>query len=377
MKAHLTLIEGHMTALKKNPASVRPNGKSAPASPDSSGSRFNIDKVKAFVAELEVPFSPALIEWRVGKVSEDRSRGQVIPYADQRAYTDRLNELFTPAGWTRKYTVHTSATFERSRDNKVAAKVFVTCDLTIHGIGSHSATGEEWTDNENAGTSAEAQAFKRACSCFGLGRYLYDLGGNWVDLDERKQPLSRPQLPDWALPMRKPVSTGHQNGHNHTNGNGHLKPLALSAQALADLRTKVKSLCEQVGFGLAKSVTRSIASGENPDEIQDAGMLNAMSMKLEDTLRGVERLRAATDVVGQTTFCQVCREMNLAGDCLDDIPDRRTLRQLIEALETRAGATPLQQNGNGHGGASANRTSVGCSNELGTARADLVREAQR
>ena len=90
---------------------------------------------------------------------------------------------------------------------------------------------------------------------------------------------------------------------------------------------------------------------ENPDEIQDAGMLSAVSMKLEDTLRGVERLRTATGVVGQTTFSQLCREMNLAGDCLDDIPDRRTLRQLIEALEREAGATPLRQNGNGHGGA--------------------------
>ena len=88
-------------------------------------------------------------------------------------------------------------------------------------------------------------------------------------------------------------------------------------------------------------------------------------------------MRTATGVVGQTTFSQLCREMNLAGDCLDDIPDRRTLRQLIEALERKAGATPLQQNGNGHGGASANRISVGCSNELGAARADLVREAQR
>jgi hypothetical protein len=69
--------------------------------------------------------------------------------------------------------------------------------------------------------------------------------------------------------------------------------------------------------------------------------------------------------------------MNLAGDCLDDIPDRRTLRLLIEALERRAGATPFQQNGNGHGGASANRTRVGHGDELGAARADLVREAQR
>jgi len=31
--------------------------------------------------------------------------------------------------------------------------------------------------------------------------------------------------------------------------------------------------------------------------------------------------------------------MNLAGDCLDDIPNRSVLRQLIEALEKR----PVQQ----------------------------------
>jgi hypothetical protein len=343
--------------------------------------KYSDEQVRQFVIALEDPFDPREIKWRVTNTTSDRRRGQVIAYADPRAYTDRLNALFTVRGWTREYTVQVIQNFERKErgngDGIISGKIVVTCRVTIDGMGSHSGLGEEWADNENAGTSAEAQAFKRACSCFGLGRYLYDLGGNWVDLDERKQPLSRPKLPDWALPMRKPVATGHQNGHNHTNGNGHLKPQALSAQALADLRTKVKSLCEQVGFGLAKSVTRSIASGENPDEIQDAGMLNAVSMKLEDTLRGVERLRTATGVVGQTTFSQLCREMNLAGDCLDDIPDRRTLRQLIEALERKAGATPLQQNGNGHGGASANRTSVGRGNELGAARADLVREAQR
>jgi hypothetical protein len=78
--------------------------------------------------------------------------------------------LFTPAGWTRKYTVRTSANFQRSRDQEIVAKVFVTCELAIFGLGSHC---EEWTDNDNAGTGAEAQAFKRACACFGLGRYLY------------------------------------------------------------------------------------------------------------------------------------------------------------------------------------------------------------
>src|SRR5438270_1025504 len=158
------------------------------------------ETVQEIVRELEVPFDPSVIEWRVTNTAQNKSRGQVIPYADQRAYTDRLNALFTPAGWTRKYAVHTSANFERSKDKKVVAKILVTCELTIAGVGSHSATGEEWADDDNAGTGAEAQAFKRACSCFGLGRYLYYFIGTWVDLDGRKRPKNIPDLPDWATP---------------------------------------------------------------------------------------------------------------------------------------------------------------------------------
>jgi hypothetical protein len=131
---------------------------------------FTDDQIRRYINELGVPFDPDVIEWRITNTSRDRTRGQIIPYADQRAYSDRLNALFTPAGWTRRYTIHTSANFERSKDQKIAAKVMVTSELTIFGFGSHSATGEEWADNDNAGTSAEAQAFKRACSCFGLGR---------------------------------------------------------------------------------------------------------------------------------------------------------------------------------------------------------------
>ena len=162
----------------------------------SGASRFSAEQIKDLVAALEVPFDPSQIEWRVMNTTKSQPlRGQVVPYADQRAYTDRLNALFTPAGWTRKYAIHTSANFERSGDQKIVAKVLVTCELTIFGLGSHSATGEEWADDPNAGTSAEAQAFKRSASCFGLGRYLYYFTGTWVDLDERKRPKSVPQLP--------------------------------------------------------------------------------------------------------------------------------------------------------------------------------------
>src|SRR5215469_7461806 len=148
------------------------------------GPRFSSDEIKHFIAELEVPFDPTVIEWRVTNTTKSgKLRGQVIPYADPRACTDRLNSLFSPAGWTRKYTVHTSANFERKPDQKSVAKVFVTCELTIFGLGSHSATGEEWTDNDNAGTGAEAHAFKRAYVLLRIGRYLYYFNGVWVDLD--------------------------------------------------------------------------------------------------------------------------------------------------------------------------------------------------
>ena len=64
--------------------------------------------------------------------------------------------------------------------------------------------GEKWADDDNAVTAAEAQAFKRAASQFGLGKYFYDLkesGVNlWVPIDERKVPKQVPHLPTWTIP---------------------------------------------------------------------------------------------------------------------------------------------------------------------------------
>ena len=56
------------------------------------GSQFSTDQIKDLIAELEVPFDPAVVEWRVTNTTKSgKLRGQVIPYADPRAYTDRLN----------------------------------------------------------------------------------------------------------------------------------------------------------------------------------------------------------------------------------------------------------------------------------------------
>ena len=129
--------------------------------------------------------------------SRDGRRGCLVPYADPRAYTDRLNKCVSAAGWTRTYSVTTLSPVTRMEKDKPiqTGKVIVTCVVTIEGLGSHSGTGEKWADDQNAATSAEAQAFKRACACFGLGRYFYNVPGVWVDLDEFHQPKSVPSLP--------------------------------------------------------------------------------------------------------------------------------------------------------------------------------------
>jgi hypothetical protein len=365
----------------------------APAQPQphTSASRYSDEQLVQLVAALEEPFDPREIKWRVTNTTSDRRRGQVIGYADPRAYTDRLNALFTVRGWTREYSIQVIQNFERmERGNagtRISGKVVVACKLTVDGLGAHSGLGEEWADNENAATAAEAQAFKRACACFGLGRYLYDLAGSWVDLDEKKQPLSRPKLPDWALPKRK-SSGGTPGGSTHPKGLGVQPPRSVSLD-IAEIRQRVRGLSGKVGFSLARSLTIAIVGGETAEGVQDVGVLALLAAKLEDTVRGIERLRAATAIVGQAKCSLVCRTLNFPGDSLDDIPDRAALRQLIGPLEKEAGATPMRQDRDGPGQTTGDGQGTGEPRQyaqsfapremksLGEARGKLLREAQR
>lgn len=337
------------------------------------GPVFGTERVKELVAALEEPFDPTEIKWRVtnttqiGSRNGPRFRGQMLAYADPRAYTDRLNALFTPAGWTREYTVQLVQNFERkergSAERTITAKIVITSKVTIHGFGAHTGLGEEWADNDNAGTAAEAQAFKRACSCFGLGRYLYDLEGQWVDLDEKKRPLETPRLPDWARP--KSQASGHPGAAHGLNGNARASTKGNGRNGRGgpyrdELLAQVKSLCKTVGFSLAGSVLKAVANVDDASKIRDMAKLTMAFDKLQDLARGVERLRTATGKCGAQRYSAVCRELNLASDSLDDVPDRATLRRLVETLEREAVSN--------HGGTEVN---------LSELRGLLLREATR
>lgn len=302
--------------------------------------QFSAEKVKELVAELEVPFDPSQIEWRVMNTTKNQQepRGQIVPYADQRAYTDRLNVLFTPAGWTRKYMIHTSANFERSKDQKIVGKVLVTCELTIFGFGSHSATGEEWADDDNAGTAAEAQAFKRSCACFGLGRYLYYFTGTWVDLDNRKRPKSVPQLSGWATPVgwRKGLrpSCAHEEsakqGTGAGNGDGRRHD-GQGTDANDAVVREIERMDRVVGRRMYRGLLKSVARVWNPRDIRDSATRKKLLAHMQAAERGLGRAQVAAERAGATSLAAVLESLRLRS--LDQVDNLKTLQEIVVALE--------------------------------------------
>ena len=307
----------------------------------------NAAEIRELIANLEVPFHPSVIEWRVTNTSKGGSqRGQVMPYADQRAYTDRLNALLTPAGWTRRYAVHTSANFERSKDQKIVAKVLVTCELTIFGLGSHSATGEEWADDDNAATAAEAQSFKRACSCFGLGRYLYYFSGTWVDLDDHRRPKTVPKLADWATPegwqrgLRPYTESASKPPGRATagnNGNGDCHESGKGASFVREIEQMEPLLGKRMYRGLLKAVARVW----NPKNIQDPTIQQKVLAHMQAAERGFRRLDAALDRVGPEVMTEILRSQKLQS--IDRVDNLQTLREIVLALEAAAQENALKQ----------------------------------
>lgn len=145
--------------------------------------------------QLAVPFHSAAVEWKPQAISADKTRALAAAYVDMREYEDRLDQVFPD--WS------SSVQFLLS-EKKVAAVVA----LTIDGV-TRVNVGESPLDDPNAFTAAYAQGFKRACSDFGLGRYLYRLPQVWCDYDEKRRAIiGAPELPGWARhPEEKATSS--------------------------------------------------------------------------------------------------------------------------------------------------------------------------
>ncbi len=304
--------------------------------------------------KLTIPFHPDAISWRVTNKSKDGKRGCVIPYGDQRAYTDRLNGVFTPAGWTRVYNVTTLSPVTRMKREKAiqTGKVIVTCVVTIHALGSHSGSGEMWADDDNAMTRAEAQAFKRACSCFGLGRYFYEFAEMWVDLNEYGQPIRFPVLPKWALPagvvpttqaptdqaatkQAEPVRNATASPEQPKGPTAVQKASPQSAVQLDPALTqRIEASRRIVGDALYFEVFRRGGPARNTSDLPSVDAQKWILQQLEVIDRGIKRVRVLAEEVHENVFFGVLDAHKVQS--IDKIPSFEALKAVVNDLQSAA-----------------------------------------
>ena len=122
---------------------------------------------------LSAPFSPSKVHWRVGQKSKDGTKGMVLAYLDARDVMERLDEVCGPDKWECRY--------EETPSGRVLCTIGIyTGDDKFSYIEKSDGAGE--TSFEGA-KGAISDALKRAAVCWGIGRYLYDVKAQWVDLD--------------------------------------------------------------------------------------------------------------------------------------------------------------------------------------------------
>jgi len=193
----------------------------------------------------------------------------------------------------------------------------------------------------------EAQAFKRACSCFGLGRYLYYFSGTWMDLDDRKRPKNKPALVGWATPegWRQGLRP-EQAVERHSSGlaattksepprqNGKISNASPAIHA--ELVRQIEAMADLLGKGLYRGLLKSVALVWNPSEIQDVAVLQKVLRYMQSAERGLCRLRAALEHTGPESLRLILRSLDLKS--IDRVNDLATLHDIVVALEARAGA---------------------------------------
>lgn len=129
--------------------------------------------------QLLLPFSASDIEWRTAYNKKDKTQGFAVPFVNSRAIQERLDKIFGPENWQNEFTVAPSA--------EGSSSAYV-CTISIY-----SPERREWIKKSDGAGATDIEpvkgglsgALKRAASVLGIGRYLYNLEGLWVDIEQR------------------------------------------------------------------------------------------------------------------------------------------------------------------------------------------------
>lgn len=150
--------------------------------------------IKTFLKEIETklkaPFRPDEIEYRISAKTADKTKGLAVAYIQARAVQNRLDEVLGFTNWKNEII--------ETANGKI-------CGLSLR-INNEWITKYDGADNTKieATKGGISDSLKRAAVQWGIGRYLYNLPGQWVRIKntykDNYEIVERPKLPNWALP---------------------------------------------------------------------------------------------------------------------------------------------------------------------------------
>lgn len=139
---------------------------------------------------LQEYFKPSAITWRIGVLSQDKTKGIALPYLTNRAVQNRLDSVCGPENWKNEYLPW-----------KEKAQL---CGISIRIDGEWVTKWDGADDSKTEPTKGGlSDSMKRAAVQWGIGRYLYDLPTYWVDVvpSGKTYKIARlPKLPKEYLP---------------------------------------------------------------------------------------------------------------------------------------------------------------------------------
>ena len=140
--------------------------------------------------QLKKPFRPDEIEFRISAKTKDKTKGLAVAYIQNRAVQNRLDEVIGFNNWKNEFIV--------TEKGKI-------CGLSLRINGEWITKYDGASDTKIEATKGGiSDSMKRAAVQWGIGRYLYNLPGQWVKIKntygDNYEISETPILPDWALP---------------------------------------------------------------------------------------------------------------------------------------------------------------------------------
>jgi len=123
---------------------------------------------------LLAPFSFEEVKAKIQVYSNDKTKGMAVFYLDSRAIQKRLDETVGTYKWANQYSPWQN-------------------NAQICGISIFNEERNEWVTKHDGAENSDIEAtkgglsdaFKRAAVLWGIGRYLYQIDGVWVEVEPR------------------------------------------------------------------------------------------------------------------------------------------------------------------------------------------------